>query len=105
MSTCAFASETHAALAGEYAPPLAAGEALFSLADARNLLRYGGLRPARDVLLFDPAHCYGLPEYRRLVDLFAAAGWPRAAFLIALTIAFIGVIIGFTQRGMSLSGS
>ena len=72
--------EAQAAVAGAYAPPLAAGEALFSLADARNLLRYGGLRPERDVLLFDPAHCYGLPEYARIVDLFEAAGWPRAAF-------------------------
>ena len=73
--------ETHAALAAEYAPPLAAGEALFSLPDARNLLRYGGLRPGRDALLFDPAHCYGLPEYSRIVDVFETAGWPRAAFL------------------------
>jgi L-alanine-DL-glutamate epimerase-like enolase superfamily enzyme len=72
--------EALARLAREYAPPLAAGEALFSLADARNLLRYGGLRPERDVLLFDPAHCYGLPEYLRLVNLFEGAGWPRAAF-------------------------
>jgi L-alanine-DL-glutamate epimerase-like enolase superfamily enzyme len=72
--------EAQARLAAAYAPPLAAGEALFSLADARNLLRYGGLRPERDVLLFDPAHCYGLPEYARIVDLFESAGWPRSAF-------------------------
>jgi L-alanine-DL-glutamate epimerase-like enolase superfamily enzyme len=72
--------DAHAALAAEYGPPLAAGEALFSLADARNLLRYGGLRPERDVLLFDPAHTYGLPEYSRIVDLYEAAGWPRSAF-------------------------
>jgi len=73
--------DAQARLARAYAPPLAAGEALFSLADARNLLRYGGLRPEHDALLFDPAHCYGLPEYARIVDLFEAASWPRAAFL------------------------
>ncbi len=67
-----------ARLARAYASPIAAGEALFSLADARNLARHAGLRPDRDVLVFDPARCYGLPEYLRIVE--ARAGWPRAAF-------------------------
>jgi L-alanine-DL-glutamate epimerase-like enolase superfamily enzyme len=69
----------HAQIARVYEPPLAAGEALFSLADARNLLRYGGLRPDRDVLLFDPAHCYGLSEYLRMVAMLEDHGWSRAA--------------------------
>jgi D(-)-tartrate dehydratase len=69
----------HARIAEVYEPPLAAGEALFSLADARNLLRYGGLRPDRDVLLFDPAHCYGLSEYLRIVAMLEDHGWSRAA--------------------------
>ena len=34
----------HAALATRYAPPLATGENLFSMQDARNLIRHGGLR-------------------------------------------------------------
>ena len=34
----------HAALATRYAPPLATGENLFSMQDARNLVRHGGLR-------------------------------------------------------------
>ena len=37
----------HAALATEYALPLATGENLFSMQDARNLIRHGGLRPDR----------------------------------------------------------
>jgi D(-)-tartrate dehydratase len=69
----------HAQIAQVYEPPLAAGEALFSLADARNLLRYGGLRPDRDVLLFDPVHCYGLAEYLRMVAMLEGHGWSRAA--------------------------
>jgi D(-)-tartrate dehydratase len=69
----------HAQIAHIYQPPLAAGEALFSLADARNLLRYGELRPDRDVLLFDPVHCYGLSEYLRLVEMLEGHGWSRAA--------------------------
>jgi L-alanine-DL-glutamate epimerase-like enolase superfamily enzyme len=69
----------HAQIARIYEPPLAAGEALFSLADARNLLRYGELRPDRDVLLFDPVHCYGLSEYLRLVEMVEGHGWSRTA--------------------------
>lgn len=71
--------ETHAAIAAVYEPAIGAGEALFSFADARNLLRYGGLRPDRDVLVFDPAHCYGMPEYLRIIDLVERHGWSRAA--------------------------
>jgi D(-)-tartrate dehydratase len=72
--------DTHARLAAAYAPPLCAGEAIFSLADARNLLRYGGLRPERDVLLFDPAHCYGVPEYLRMIAMAEERGWTRTTF-------------------------
>jgi L-alanine-DL-glutamate epimerase-like enolase superfamily enzyme len=72
--------ESWAELARLYEPPLAAGEALFSLAEARLLDRHGGLRPARDILLFDPAHCYGLSHYLEIVAALAGEGWPRAAF-------------------------
>ena len=50
-----------AALAAAYDLPIAAGEALFSASEARLLHRHGGLRPDRDVLVFDPVHCYGVP--------------------------------------------
>lgn len=72
--------ETLAETAQRYAGPIAAGEALFSLAEAKLLLRYGGLRPDRDILLFDPVHCYGLTHYLDIVALFEAAGWSRSAF-------------------------
>ena len=39
---------------------MATGENLFSHQDARNLLRYGGMRPDRDWLQFDCALSYGL---------------------------------------------
>jgi D(-)-tartrate dehydratase len=70
---------THARVAGTYEAPLAAGEALFSLSDALNLLRYGGLRSDRDVLVFDPVHCYGLSEYVRIVAMLEEHGWSRAS--------------------------
>ena len=58
--------------------PLATGENLFSTIDAANLIRYGGMRPAKDFLQFDPALSYGLVEYLRTLDMLAAHGWsPR----------------------------
>jgi L-alanine-DL-glutamate epimerase-like enolase superfamily enzyme len=69
--------ELQAALARAYAPPLATGENLFSHQDARNLVRYGGLRPDRDVLQFDPALGYGLVEYLRTIEMLEQNGWSR----------------------------
>jgi L-alanine-DL-glutamate epimerase-like enolase superfamily enzyme len=67
-----------AALADYYDGPMATGENLFSHQDARNLLRYGGMRPDRDWLQFDCALSYGLCEYLRTLDVVKAAGWsPR----------------------------
>jgi L-alanine-DL-glutamate epimerase-like enolase superfamily enzyme len=67
----------HAALATRYAGPIATGENLFSMQDARNLIRHGGLRPDRDVLQFDPALSYGLVEYLRTLEMLDAQGWSR----------------------------
>jgi L-alanine-DL-glutamate epimerase-like enolase superfamily enzyme len=67
-----------AALAEFYPGPMATGENLFSHQDARNLLRYGGMRPDRDWLQFDCALSYGLCEYLRTLEVVKAAGWsPR----------------------------
>ncbi|MDQ8729316.1 mandelate racemase/muconate lactonizing enzyme family protein [Bradyrhizobium sp. LHD-71] len=64
-----------AALAEFYPAPMATGENLFSHQDARNLLRYGGMRPDRDFLQFDCALSYGLVEFRRTLDVLATHGW------------------------------
>ncbi len=60
-----------------YAAPLATGENLFSHQDARNLLRYGGMRPDRDFLQFDPVLSYGLVEYLRILKGLDEDGWSR----------------------------
>jgi len=60
-----------------YAPPLATGENLFSVHDARNLIRYGGMRPDRDILQFDPVLGYGLVEYLRILEMLEKHGWSR----------------------------
>jgi D(-)-tartrate dehydratase len=70
--------ELQARLAEAYAPPLATGENLFSHQDARNLVRYGGMRPDRDYVQVDPALSYGLVEYLRVLGALAEHGWsPR----------------------------
>ena len=66
-----------AELAGHYAKPMATGENLFSTQDARNLIRYGGMRPDRDWLQFDCALSYGLVEYLRTLDMLEQNGWSR----------------------------
>jgi L-alanine-DL-glutamate epimerase-like enolase superfamily enzyme len=63
------------------AAPLATGENLFSFDDARNLLRYGGLRRARDFIQVDPLLAYGVVEYTRILGEYEAAGWARSRFL------------------------
>ena len=97
----------HAALATHYAPPLATGENLFSMQDARNLIRHGGLRPDRDILQFDPALSYGLVEYLRTLDMLKAHGWsprrcvPHGGHQFALNIA---VGLGLRRQRMLSAG-
>jgi L-alanine-DL-glutamate epimerase-like enolase superfamily enzyme len=67
-----------ATLSEIYPGPMATGENLFSHQDARNLLRYGGMRPDRDWLQFDCALSYGLCEYLRTLSVLAAHGWSSA---------------------------
>jgi len=66
-----------AELSDHYGPPMATGENLFSMQDARNLLRYAGMRPDRDILQFDPALSYGLVEYLRMIQTMEDHGWSR----------------------------
>ena len=82
-----------AALGGFYPGPMATGENLFSHQDARNLLRYGGMRPDRDWLQFDCALSYGLCEFLRTLDVIWAHGWspsrciPHGGHQMSLNIA------------------
>jgi D(-)-tartrate dehydratase len=70
--------ELQAKLAARYSPPMATGENLFSVQDARNLIRYAGMRPDRDILQFDCALSYGLVEYLRILDMLREYGWSPA---------------------------
>ncbi len=65
-------------VASASATPIATGENLFSMQDARNLIRYGGMKPERDFLQMDPALSYGLVEYLRTTGMLVENGWsPR----------------------------
>jgi L-alanine-DL-glutamate epimerase-like enolase superfamily enzyme len=82
-----------AELARHYAGPMATGENLFSMQDARNLIRYGGMRPDRDWLQFDCALSYGLVEYLRTLAMLKENGWspsrciPHGGHQMSLAIA------------------
>jgi L-alanine-DL-glutamate epimerase-like enolase superfamily enzyme len=82
-----------AELGKHYAGPMATGENLFSMPDARNLIRYGGLRKDRDWLQFDCALSYGLVEYLRTLQMLKEHGWslqrciPHGGHQMSLAIA------------------
>ncbi len=82
-----------AELGQHYEGPMATGENLFSMQDARNLLRYGGMRPDRDILQMDPVLSYGLVEYMRMLEVLREMGWtprrciPHGGHQFALNIA------------------
>jgi len=67
--------ELQARLAPHYPGPMATGENLFSVQDARNLIRYAGMRPDRDFLQFDCSLSYGLVEYLRILEMLKENGW------------------------------
>src|ERR1700716_3536943 len=82
-----------ATLADFYPGPMATGENLFSHQDARNLIRFGGMRPDRDWLQFDCALSYGLCEYLRTLEVLQTHGWspsrciPHGGHQMSLNIA------------------
>lgn len=82
-----------AELANHYPNSMATGENLFSMQDARNLIRYGGMRPDRDWLQFDCALSYGLVEYLRTLEMLQESGWspqrciPHGGHQMSLNIA------------------
>jgi L-alanine-DL-glutamate epimerase-like enolase superfamily enzyme len=80
-------------LAQHYEKPMACGENLFSMQDARNLIRHGGMRADRDWLQFDCALSYGLVEYLRTLEMLRRHGWspgrciPHGGHQMSLAIA------------------
>ncbi|QLL09987.1 enolase C-terminal domain-like protein [Mycobacterium vicinigordonae] len=83
-----------------YDGAVATGENLFSVPDVVNLVRYGGMRPGRDIFQMDAGLSYGLGEYARMLEVLEGHGFdrrcafPHGGHLINLHIA----------AGLSLGG-
>jgi L-alanine-DL-glutamate epimerase-like enolase superfamily enzyme len=82
-----------AELSKRYPHAIATGENIFSLQDATNLIRYGGMNPEKDFLQFDCALSYGLVEYLRILEMLEEHGWssrrciPHGGHQMSLNIA------------------
>ena len=100
--------ELHRDIAARSPIALATGENLFSCDDARNLLRYAGLRNDRDILQFDISLSYGIVEYLRILDCLDEHGWrrercaPHAGHLLAMS-AVAGLGLGLAEVAMDTS--
>jgi L-alanine-DL-glutamate epimerase-like enolase superfamily enzyme len=69
--------ELNHAVTGCYDGAVATGENLFSVPDVTNLVRYGGMRPGRDVFQMDAGLSYGLSEYVRMLEVLESNGFDR----------------------------
>jgi L-alanine-DL-glutamate epimerase-like enolase superfamily enzyme len=85
--------ELHKELSNVYPGPLATGENLFSVHDAKNLIRYAGMRKEKDWLQFDCALSYGLVEYLKIIKMLKEYNWdisrciPHGGHQMSLAIA------------------
>ncbi len=91
----------NAEVASASTTPIATGENLFAMQEARNLIRYGGMNPQRDFLQMDPALSYGVVEFARTLQMLRENGWsprrciPHGGHQMALHVA----------AGMGLGGN
>lgn len=83
----------NAAVTARYAGAVATGENLFSAADVRNLVRFGGMRPEHDLFQMDPGLSYGIGEFGRMIGELETHGFgrkqihPHGGHLIGLHVA------------------
>ena len=62
-----------------YGLAMSTGENLFSTQDVENLVRFGGMKAARnDVIQVDPPQAYGVVQYARTVAMLEKHKWPRS---------------------------
>jgi len=63
-----------------YDPPIGTGENLFSTEDVENLVRFGRLRPDRDIIQTDVPQSYGIVQFSRTLEAVKRHGWERKSF-------------------------
>lgn len=68
-----------AELTEHYTAPIGTGENLFSTQDVENLVRFGRLRPDRDILQIDVPQSYGIVQFTRTLAMLDRHRWKRAA--------------------------
>ncbi len=71
------AYELLAEVAANYDAPIGTGENLFSTQDVENLVRFGGMRPDRDILQIDVPQSYGIVQFSRTLAMLDHRGWER----------------------------
>ncbi len=67
-------------VAAEYDSPIGTGENLFSTEDVENLVRFGRLRPERDIIQTDVPQSYGIVQFSRTLEAVKRLGWERKSF-------------------------
>jgi L-alanine-DL-glutamate epimerase-like enolase superfamily enzyme len=67
-------------VAAAYDPPIGTGENLFSTEDVENLVRFGRLRPDRDIIQTDVPQSYGIVQFSRTLEAVKRHGWERKTF-------------------------
>jgi L-alanine-DL-glutamate epimerase-like enolase superfamily enzyme len=89
-----------AELTETYAPPMATGENLFSTQDIANVVRFGRLRPDRDILQMDIPQSYGIVQFSRTLEMLSAQGWRRTSiFPHGGNLMTLAVVAGFGLGG------
>jgi L-alanine-DL-glutamate epimerase-like enolase superfamily enzyme len=71
------AYELLAEVAANYDAPIGTGENLFSTQDVENLVRFGGMRPDRDILQIDVPQSYGIVQFSHTLAMLERRGWER----------------------------
>ncbi len=64
-------------VASIYDSPIGTGENLFSTQDIENLVRFGGMRPDRDIIQIDVPQSYGIVQFSRTLDMLKRHQWHR----------------------------
>ncbi len=81
-------------VASIYDSPIGTGENLFSTQDIENLVRFGGMRPDRDIIQIDVPQSYGIVQFSRTLDMLKRHQWRRHSIFPhggnQMTLAIVG---------------
>ena len=81
-------------VASIYDSPIGTGENLFSTQDIENLVRFGGLRPDRDIIQIDVPQSYGIVQFSRTLEMLKRHKWQRHSIFPhggnQMTLAIVG---------------